>query len=57
MGFAGPVGIKEAEIVEEIQDKENTVMEAYMASKIKLDGPVEFAMHVMALAPEDEEED
>ena len=44
-------------IVEEIKEKEYTVMEAFMASKIRVDGPVEFAMHVMALAPEEEEED
>jgi len=45
------------EIVEDIEDREYTVMEAFMASKIKVDGPVEFAMHVMALAPEDEDEE
>ncbi len=44
-------------VVEEIESRENTVMEAFMASKIKVDGPVEFAMHVMALAPEDDEDD
>ena len=43
-------------IVEEIRDEEYTVMEAFMASKIRVDGPVEFAMHVMALAPEEEED-
>ncbi len=41
-------------IVKEIQDNKYTVMEAFMAGKIKVDGPVEFAMHVMALAPEDD---
>ncbi len=43
-------------IIEEIREREYTVMEAFMASKIRVDGPVEFAMHVMALAPEDEED-
>lgn len=44
-------------VVEEIERKEKTVMEAFMAGKIKLQGPVEFAMHVMALIPEPEEEE
>lgn len=44
-------------IVEEVKEKKYTVMEAFMASKIKVEGPVEFAMHVMALVPEDEDED
>ncbi len=42
-------------IVKEIQDEKYTVMEGFMAGKIKVDGPVEFAMHVMALAPEDDD--
>jgi len=44
-------------IVEEIREKKYTVMEAFMAGKVKVEGPVEFAMHVMALAPEDEEDE
>ncbi|MBI2890246.1 MAG: SCP2 sterol-binding domain-containing protein [Nitrospirae bacterium] len=44
-------------VVEEIERNEYTVTEAFMAGKIKLQGPVEFAMHVMALIPEKEEEE
>ncbi len=44
-------------IIKEIQDEKYTVMEAFMSSKMKVDGPVEFAMHVMALAPEKEDDE
>ena len=42
-------------VAEEIRQGKCTVMEAFMASKIKVDGPMEFAMHVMALVPDREE--
>ncbi len=44
-------------VVERIRAREITVMEAFMASLFKVEGPVEFAMHVMALAPDREEEE
>lgn len=44
-------------VVEGVERNEYTVMEAFMAGKIKLTGPLEFAMHVMALIPEREEDD
>ncbi|MBI2059888.1 MAG: SCP2 sterol-binding domain-containing protein [Nitrospirae bacterium] len=44
-------------VVEGIEKNEYTVMEAFMAGKIKLAGPLEFAMHVMALIPEREEQE
>ncbi len=39
----------------EIQKQERTVMEAFMAGKIKVQGPMEFAMQILALAPEDDD--
>jgi hypothetical protein len=43
------------QVAEEIRAGSYTVMEAFMASKIKVEGPMEFAMHVMALVPDRED--
>lgn len=44
-------------IIDEIRAGEYTIMEAFMAGRFRLKGPVEFAMHVMALAPDREDEE